>query len=118
MAFAKRSQSPNKVFETVLTVTFGKISPAAKIRGRRQSQRTLNLNVTAARAISWREPASGYPLLAERTQRAARSTPESNTEAGLSKSFGATPPPATLPLFAGGLGVVGYLTRRRKRSAR
>jgi hypothetical protein len=28
----------------------------------------------------------------------------------------ATPLPATLPLFAGGLGFVGYLTRRRKRS--
>lgn len=27
-----------------------------------------------------------------------------------------TPLPATLPLFAGGLGLVGYLTRRRKRS--
>jgi hypothetical protein len=28
----------------------------------------------------------------------------------------ATPLPATLPLFAGGLGFVGYLTRRRKRA--
>lgn len=28
----------------------------------------------------------------------------------------ATPLPATLPLFAGGLGVVGYLTRRRKKN--
>jgi hypothetical protein len=27
----------------------------------------------------------------------------------------ATPLPATLPLFAGGLGFVGYLTRRKKR---
>ncbi len=27
-----------------------------------------------------------------------------------------TPLPATLPLFAGGLGVVGYLTRRKRRS--
>jgi hypothetical protein len=38
-------------------------------------------------------------------------------------SFGAsvlstTPLPATLPLFAGGLGFVGYLTRRRKRSSK
>jgi hypothetical protein len=30
----------------------------------------------------------------------------------------ATPLPATLPLFAGGLGVVGYLTRRRKRRSK
>jgi hypothetical protein len=45
-------------------------------------------------------------------------TPESNADAGLSGSFSATPLPATLPLFAGGLGFVGYLTRRRKRSAR
>lgn len=29
----------------------------------------------------------------------------------------ATPLPATLPLFVGGLGVVGYLARRRKRNA-
>jgi hypothetical protein len=29
-----------------------------------------------------------------------------------------TPLPATLPLFAGGLGFVGYLTRRRKQSAK
>ncbi len=29
-----------------------------------------------------------------------------------------TPLPATLPLFAGGLGFVGYLTRRRKRSSK
>jgi hypothetical protein len=29
----------------------------------------------------------------------------------------ATPLPATLPLFAGGLGFVGYLTRRRKQSS-
>lgn len=29
-----------------------------------------------------------------------------------------TPLPATLPLFAGGLGFVGYLTRRRKQNAR
>ena len=29
----------------------------------------------------------------------------------------ATPLPATLPLFAGGLGMVGWLTRRRKRNA-
>ena len=28
----------------------------------------------------------------------------------------ATPLPATLPLFAGGLGFVGYLTRRKKRA--
>jgi hypothetical protein len=30
MGFAKRSQSSNSVFETVLTPSFGKISPAAK----------------------------------------------------------------------------------------
>jgi hypothetical protein len=30
----------------------------------------------------------------------------------------ATPLPATLPLFAGGLGLVGFLTGRKKRSAR
>jgi hypothetical protein len=30
----------------------------------------------------------------------------------------ATPLPATLPLFAGGLGLVGYLTKRRKQSAK
>jgi hypothetical protein len=29
----------------------------------------------------------------------------------------ATPLPASLPLFAGGLGLLGYLTRRRKRAA-
>jgi hypothetical protein len=31
-------------------------------------------------------------------------------------SVAATPLPATLPLFAGGLGFVGYLTRRKKRA--
>jgi hypothetical protein len=30
----------------------------------------------------------------------------------------ATPLPATLPLFAGGLGFVGYLTRRRKQNSK
>ncbi len=39
----------------------------------------------------------------------------------LSNSFSAsastTPLPATLPLFAGGLGFVGYLTGRKKRKA-
>ena len=30
----------------------------------------------------------------------------------------ATPLPATLPLFAGGLGFVGYLTGRKKRKAK
>jgi len=30
----------------------------------------------------------------------------------------ATPAPAALPLFAGGLGFVGYLTRRRKQSSK
>jgi hypothetical protein len=34
-----------------------------------------------------------------------------------SSSASATPLPATLPLFAGGLGFVGYLTRRKKRHA-
>jgi hypothetical protein len=33
-------------------------------------------------------------------------------------TYGSTPLPATLPLFAGGLGFVGYLTRRRKQSAK
>ena len=32
----------------------------------------------------------------------------------VTESFTATPLPATLPLFAGGLGVVGFLTKRRK----
>jgi hypothetical protein len=41
-------------------------------------------------------------------------TPQNNADAGLNGSFSATPLPATLPLFAGGLGFVGYLTRRRK----
>ena len=40
--------------------------------------------------------------------------------AGADQSFtleiGTTPLPATLPLFAGGLGFVGYLTRRRKQA--
>jgi hypothetical protein len=30
----------------------------------------------------------------------------------------ATPLPATLPLFAGGLGFVGYLAKRRKQNAK
>lgn len=45
-------------------------------------------------------------------------SPESNADKGLNGSFNATPLPATLPLFAGGLGFVGYLTRRRKRNAK
>jgi hypothetical protein len=36
----------------------------------------------------------------------------------LGADVAATPLPATLPLFAGGLGFVGYLARRRKRSSR
>ena len=61
---------------------------------------TLNSNVNAAGAISWREPASGYPLLAERTQRAARSTPESNADGGISESFGAILPEAAQCYFS------------------
>jgi hypothetical protein len=34
------------------------------------------------------------------------------------EAISATPLPATLPLFAGGLGFVGYLTSRRKRSGK
>ena len=45
-------------------------------------------------------------------------TPESNADAGLNGSFSGTPLPATLPLFAGGLGFVGYLARRRKQRAK
>ncbi len=45
-------------------------------------------------------------------------TPASNGDAGLDGSFSATPLPAALPLFAGGLGFVGYLTRRRKQIAK
>jgi hypothetical protein len=36
---------------------------------------------------------------------------------GIGDTSSATPLPATLPLFAGGLGFVGYLTRRKKRNA-
>lgn len=36
----------------------------------------------------------------------------------LGADVAATPIPATLPLFAGGLGFVGYLARRRKQSAK
>lgn len=36
----------------------------------------------------------------------------------ITSSLATTPLPATLPLFAGGLGFVGYLTRRRRRSDR
>jgi hypothetical protein len=45
-------------------------------------------------------------------------TPETNADAGLNGSFSATPLPATLPLFAGGLGFVGYLAKRRKQNAK
>ena len=38
------------------------------------------------------------------------------TAGTLDTGLSATPLPATLPLFAGGLGFVGYLARRRKRS--
>ena len=36
----------------------------------------------------------------------------------ITSSLATTPLPATLPLFAGGLGFVGYLTRRRKRGSK
>jgi hypothetical protein len=36
---------------------------------------------------------------------------------GVSPTPQTTPLPATLPLFAGGLGFVGYLSRRKKRKA-
>jgi hypothetical protein len=37
--------------------------------------------------------------------------------AGIGDTAAATPLPATLPLFAGGLGFVGYLAKRRKKNA-
>jgi hypothetical protein len=40
------------------------------------------------------------------------------TAGTLDTGLSATPLPATLPLFAGGLGFVGYLTRRRKQSGK
>jgi hypothetical protein len=45
-------------------------------------------------------------------------TPYSNADAGLNGLFSATPLPTTLPLFAGGLGFVGYLAKRRKQSVK
>jgi len=39
-----------------------------------------------------------------------------NPETFTFNNITATPLPATLPLFAGGLGFVGYLTRRRKKA--
>jgi hypothetical protein len=38
------------------------------------------------------------------------------TASGVADILSQTPLPATLPLFAGGLGFVGYLTRRKKRA--
>jgi len=38
--------------------------------------------------------------------------------ASVSENIDATPIPATLPLFAGGLGFVGYLARRRRQSGK
>ena len=35
---------------------------------------------------------------------------------GIGDAAAATPLPATLPLFAGGLGFVGYLTRRKRKT--
>lgn len=40
-----------------------------------------------------------------------------NSESGTSYPLSATPVPAALPLFAGGLGVIGLLARRRKQKA-
>jgi hypothetical protein len=42
------------------------------------------------------------------------SSPQSTTETGF---VSPTPLPAALPLFAGGLGMVGFLARRKKRNA-
>jgi hypothetical protein len=39
-------------------------------------------------------------------------------DVGTNGTWSATPLPATLPLFAGGLGFVGYLTKRRKQNAK
>jgi len=36
----------------------------------------------------------------------------------ITSSLATTPLPTTLPLFAGGLGFIGYLTRRRKRAGK
>jgi hypothetical protein len=43
-------------------------------------------------------------------------TSEANIFPGTNDVIGTTPLPATLPLFAGGLGFVGYLTKRRKQN--
>jgi hypothetical protein len=45
------------------------------------------------------------------------SDPSLFTTGTISDVLAATPLPATLPLFAGGLGFVGYLAKRRKRNA-
>jgi hypothetical protein len=52
--------------------------------------------------INWDGTKNNYDLVSE----------------ALAPSLTATPLPATLPLFAGGLGLVGYLTRRRKQSGK
>lgn len=44
--------------------------------------------------------------------------PVDEGSANLSLGVAATPLPAALPLFAGGLGFVGYLTKRRKQNAK
>jgi hypothetical protein len=43
--------------------------------------------------------------------------PDPDNSVSLVSAISATPLPATLPLFAGGLGMVGWLTRRKKRNS-
>ena len=45
-----------------------------------------------------------------------QSNPDELFQIATLSSVSATPLPATLPLFAGGLGFIGYLTRRKKRA--
>jgi hypothetical protein len=60
-----------------------------------------NMYVANVEAGSWNTPDNNVSLL---------------SESGNQDLAFVTPLPATLPLFAGGLGFVGYLTRRRKQA--
>jgi hypothetical protein len=74
---------------------------------------TLTFTLIATNGNSWTDAAD---VLTPTTNFAAAYGHgfEAVTAAQDAGFFTATPLPATLPLFAGGLGLVGYLTRRRK----
>ena len=115
------SQSNTTAALTVLNVTTGQslaFDPSLAALGNATNgdgyQNAENLGFSFIAVLF---PAFGFdPNAADQYQITLSLTNDGDSLASVEEIINATPLPATLPLFAGGLGFVGFLTRRKKRA--